>query len=160
MIGVLIYFEGEIRYGQHGAEYSNGPRFMFSAKAELGYGGLAETIYDRLGLDKNQYHLSIMARINLAMPGHQDFRLVPIIDDDSWNHMYNMTINAETQYRALELYVEANTISSSPKTQGPPIQPLLIACPSRARTNPQEPGPSQAPIDPEAGPSWTRTKSA
>lgn len=136
----MIYFEGETRYGQHGAEYSVGPRFMLNANAELRFGGLANTIYNQLGLDVNQYHLSIMARINLAMSGHQYFHLVPVTDDNSWNVMYNMTINSETQYRVLELYVEANATRSSSsnlqltQTQGPPIQPFSIAGPSCIQT--------------------------
>lgn len=129
MIWILIYFGGETRYGQHGVEYSVGPRYSFSANAKVGFGYLASTIYNGLGLDEHQYNLSIMARvINRGMIEHQCFQLAPVIDDHSWNLMYNMTVNAETQYKVLELYVEANALVLG--TQGP-LQPLSIPGPSR-----------------------------
>ena len=73
MIGVTVYIGGEIINGPHGSEYSINPRFMFSARPEMNFKDLTDIIYQRLGLDENQYELSITSRINIAMPGQTYF---------------------------------------------------------------------------------------
>ena len=138
MIGIAVYFGGEVLQGPNGIYYSTGPLRLFSVGSGVNFRSISETLYQQLGIDRRQYDLVILARINIAQPGQQTwFQNLPVQDDDSWSLIYNMTVNSGSTYKVLELYIVSNPVQyNRPVMQltPDPIRAPSLAGPSRAQS--------------------------
>ena len=70
MLMLRVYFNGEIRNGRKGAEYSIRSRFSLMATDEIGWHDVEGEIYRRLGYHESEYNLKIFARVNVGTTTH------------------------------------------------------------------------------------------
>ena len=106
MILVSVFAGGETRFGTTGVEYSIGPQISFRANRKRKLDDIKDMIYQQLGCSMSEWKLNIYARCNVGTITSRYYELTQIVCDESWSTIYEQTMSAKTQIRALDLYIE------------------------------------------------------
>ena len=102
---VYLRFNGEIIYGQYGAEYQ-GPQMKFiQVYRGISFVELETKIFNTLQLDNQSHRITVTYRCPQEMISHHiNYMTLLITDDDGVNLMFDM-LDATPELKGIELYI-------------------------------------------------------
>uniref|UniRef100_A0A2N9FH42 SWIM-type domain-containing protein n=1 Tax=Fagus sylvatica TaxID=28930 RepID=A0A2N9FH42_FAGSY len=102
---VYLRFNGEIIYGQHGAEYQGSQMKFIRVHRGISFVELETKIFNALQLDNQSHRITVTYRCpQEVISPHINYMTLLITDDDGVNLMFDM-LDATPELKGIELYI-------------------------------------------------------
>jgi hypothetical protein len=102
---VYLCFNGEIIYGQHGAEYQGSQMKFIRVHRGISFVELETKIFNALQLDNQSHRITVTYRCpQEVISPHINYMTLLITDDDGVNLMFDM-LDATPELKGIELYI-------------------------------------------------------
>ncbi|TVU21641.1 hypothetical protein EJB05_31291, partial [Eragrostis curvula] len=108
---VRVYSGGKLVKGPNGVEYGDLPEVGIWFNEAPSFNELMEAVRKKLGWKPEEHNVRVQGRMNVGGGAHRHFIMVPIEDDMSWSSYVKAVFNG-TEWNCLEIYAEAEAISS------------------------------------------------
>uniref|UniRef100_A0A2N9HQ99 SWIM-type domain-containing protein n=1 Tax=Fagus sylvatica TaxID=28930 RepID=A0A2N9HQ99_FAGSY len=118
---VYLRFNGEIIYGQNGAEYQGSQMKFIRVHRGISFVELETKIFNALQLDNQSHRITVTYRCpQEVISPHINYMTLLITDDDGVNLMFDM-LDATPELKGIELYISVEDCvgeGAEPLTQG------------------------------------------
>jgi hypothetical protein len=102
---VYLRFNGEIIYGQHGAEYQGSQMKFIRVHRGISFVELETKIFNALQLENQSHRITVTYRCpQEVISPHINYMTLLITDDDGVNLMFDM-LDATPELKGIELYI-------------------------------------------------------